>query len=132
MDLYAEEIISHYEHPHNKGKLDAENATFHEHNPLCGDEITIHLHIDNGRVDRISFEGNGCAISMGTASMLTDFIKGKTLEEVEKMGVSTVIDLLGIDPGPGRLKCATLSLKTLKEAIFVYEHKSVDSGTRNL
>ena len=69
---------------------------------------------------------------MASASMLTDFIKGKSLEEIEKMGLPTIIELIGIDPGPARLKCATLSLKTVKEAAFLYQHKEVDRETKEL
>jgi nitrogen fixation protein NifU and related proteins len=132
IDIYAEEIISHYEHPHNKGELKDPSISMHENNPLCGDDLTIYLKIKNGRIEDASFKGSGCAISMASASMLTDFIKGKKLDDVEKMGLSTIIDIMGIDPGPARLKCATLSLKTLKEASFLYLHKEVDSETKRL
>ncbi|MGD0728586.1 MAG: Fe-S cluster assembly sulfur transfer protein SufU [Candidatus Micrarchaeaceae archaeon] len=132
MDLYAEEIISHYEHPHNKGEIKNPSISVHEHNPLCGDDLTIYLEIEKNRIKEVKFNGNGCAISMASASMLTDEIKGKTLDEIEKMGLKDIIDLLGIDPGPARLKCATLSLKTLKEASFMYQHKKVDNETKQL
>ena len=132
MDIYAEEIISHYEHPHNKGKLDSPSITFHRDNPTCGDDLTIYLKIKDGKVEDVKFTGSGCAISMASASMLTDEIKGKSLADVEKMGLGTIIELIGIDPGPARLKCATLSLRTLKEAIFLYEKKPVDSATKQL
>ena len=133
MDLYAEEIISHYEHPHNKGTIENPSTSFHNFNPACGDDITIYLTVDkNKRIEDIKFDGSGCAISMASASMFTDFVKGKTLKEIEGMGVKTIIDVLGIDPGPARLKCATLSLRTVKEATFLYEHKSVDAETKEL
>lgn len=132
LDLYAEEIISHYEHPHNKGEIKNPSISVHEYNPTCGDDMTIYLEIDKDRIKEIKFSGTGCAISIASASMLTDFIKGKSLRDVEKMGLPTIIELLGIDPGPARLKCATLSLKTVKEAAFMYQHKEVDSNTKNL
>lgn len=132
IDLYAEEIIAHYEHPHNKGEIKNSSVSVHEHNPLCGDDITIYLTIEKNRIVDVKFGGAGCAISMASASMLTDFIKGKTLAEVEKMGLPTIIELLGIDPGPARLKCATLSLRTAKEAVFLYQHKAVDDKTKQL
>ena len=69
---------------------------------------------------------------MASASMLTDAIKGMSLDRIERMGLKTIIDLLGIDPGPARLKCATLSLKTVKEAAFMYQHKAVDRDTKDL
>jgi nitrogen fixation protein NifU and related proteins len=132
VDLYAEEIISHYEHPHNKGEMKTPSISLHEFNPTCGDDITMYLEISKGKITDVKFSGNGCAISMASASMLTDFIKGKSLSEIEKMGVDTIIDLIGIDPGPARLKCATLSLKTVKGAVFLYEHKEADKSIREL
>lgn len=132
MDIYAEEIISHYEHPHNKGRMDSPSVDFHEHNTTCGDDITVYLSIKDGRVADASFEGSGCAISMASASMLTDEIKGKGMDDIERMGFKELVDLIGIDPGPARLKCATLSLKAVKKALFMYQHKAVDSSTKDL
>ena len=133
MDLYAEEIISHYEHPHNKGKMDNASVSLHRDNPTCGDEMTIYLSVDkDGKVRDVKFEGSGCAISMASASMMTDYVKGKSLAEVEAMGVKELVGLIGIDPGPARLKCATLSLRAIKEATFIYEHKPMDSSTKSL
>jgi len=132
MNIYAEEIISHYEHPHNKGKIAKPSTSFHEYNPTCGDDITVYMSVKGGKVDDVKFDGNGCAISMAAASMLTDEINGKSLEDVERLGVQDLIDLIGIDPGPARLKCATLSLKTIKKALFIYQHKEVDDKTNEL
>jgi nitrogen fixation protein NifU and related proteins len=132
LDIYAEEIIAHYEKPHNKGVINDPSISMHENNPLCGDDLTIYLKIDKDKVEDVKFSGDGCAISMASASMLTDFIKGKSLGEIEKMGLPTIIELIGIDPGPARLKCATLSLRTVKEAVFLYQHKEVDSKTKEL
>jgi nitrogen fixation NifU-like protein len=132
LDLYAEEIISHYEHPHNKGEIKNPSISVHEYNPTCGDDITVYLDIEKDKIKDVKFSGVGCAISIASASMLTDFVKGKSLKEVESMGLPTVIELLGIDPGPARLKCATLSLRTVKEAAFMYQHKEVDKSTKEL
>jgi nitrogen fixation protein NifU and related proteins len=132
IDIYAEEIIAHYEKPHNKGEIKNPSISVHENNPLCGDDMTIYLNIDNGRITDVKFKGSGCAISMASASMLTDFIKGKTLAEVDRMGLPEIKELIGIDPGPARLKCATLSLKTVKEASFMYRHKKIDKETEDL
>ncbi|HUC38648.1 MAG TPA: SUF system NifU family Fe-S cluster assembly protein [Candidatus Acidoferrum sp.] len=123
MDIYVEEIISHYEHPHNKGKMEGSDADFHEDNPLCGDTLTIHIKVKSGKISDISFEGSGCAVSQAAASMLTDHVKGMQLDEVKKIGYDGVKEMLGIDPGPARMSCATLAIKTLTGAIFVYEHK---------
>jgi nitrogen fixation NifU-like protein len=132
VNIYAEEIIANYEHPHNKGSMKGESISMHNLNPLCGDDITMHLMVKGNVLKDVKFEGSGCAISMATASMLTDYVKGKSLAEIERMGVKSVFELIGFDPGPARLKCATLSLRTLKEAAFAYQHKTVDAETKDL
>ncbi len=132
MNIYAEEIIAQYEHPHNKGKMANPSISFHEYNPTCGDDITVYLEIRNGKVSDAKFDGSGCAISVASASMLTDEIKGKSVAEVEKLGVQDLIDLIGIDPGPARLKCATISLKAAKKGLFLHQHKEVDESTKDL
>lgn len=124
MDIYAEEIVAHYEHPHNKGKISDASASFHDFNLLCGDDITVYLKIDGDRVSEMKFDGEGCAISIGSASMLTDILKGKKVSAVAKMGPKDVIEMLGIDPGPVRLKCATLSLRAAQKALNSYSEKS--------
>lgn len=132
MDIYAEEIVAHYEHPHNKGKLLNASASFHDFNPLCGDDLTLYLEIRDGKVTDAKFDGTGCAISVGSASMLTDELKGKTLDEVKRMGVGTVVGLLGIDPGPARIKCATLSLRAAQKAVFVYQKVDTNKVSKDL
>jgi nitrogen fixation NifU-like protein len=132
MNIYAEEIIAQYEHPHNKGKMAHPSISFHEYNPTCGDDITVYLEIKGGKVSDAKFDGSGCAISVAAASMLTDEIKGKSVAEVEKLRVQDLIDLIGIDPGPARLKCATISLKAAKKGLFLYQHKEVDDSTKDL
>jgi nitrogen fixation NifU-like protein len=132
IDLYAEDIIAQYEHPHNKGRMENASISMHDENPLCGDGITMHLKIEDGKIEAAKFEGVGCAVSIATASMLTDFVKGKGLKEAERMNAQSMFKLIGFDPGPVRLKCVTLSLKALKEAIFAYQHKTIDLETRNL
>lgn len=132
IDIYAEELISNYEHPHNKGKINGPDAEMHEYNPICGDDITLYLRIKNDKVEEVKFDGKGCAISIGVASMLTDSIKGKRLEDIDAMGFKDIVNILGIDPGPARAKCASISLKALKKAIFLYQHKTVDRDTEKL
>ncbi len=132
MDMYAEEIISHYEYPHNKGRMERPSASFHDNNPLCGDDMTIYLKISGQKISEAMFDGSGCAISMASASMLTDEVKGKSLAEVGEMDARSIISMLGIDPGPARLKCATLSLRTLKEALLSYRKMPADGSVREL
>ena len=116
-DLYRDYILEHYRRPHNFGVIDAPTTSYEGANPLCGDRITMQLAITDGTVQRVGFTGRGCAISQASASLLTDEIKGKPLAEVEKLDTEAVLDLLGIDISPARLKCATLSLDTLQHAL---------------
>jgi len=116
-DLYRDYILEHYRHPHNFGVLEAPTASYEGANPLCGDRITMMLGIRDGRVAEVGFTGRGCAISQASASLLTDEIKGKPVADVAKMTSRDVLDLLGIDISPARLKCALLSLDTLEHAI---------------
>jgi nitrogen fixation NifU-like protein len=117
-DLYRDEILEHYREPHNFGTLDAPDAIHEGHNPLCGDRITMMLTVDpGGAVSDIAFSGRGCAISQASASLLTDEIKGRPVAEIEDMTNQDILDLLGIEISPARLKCALLSLDTLQKAL---------------
>ncbi|MCL4381067.1 iron-sulfur cluster assembly scaffold protein [Candidatus Marsarchaeota archaeon] len=122
-DIYAEKIILNYEHPHNKGILKDADAHFREYNHVCGDEIDIYIKIKKKKIDNIKFVGKGCAISMASASMITDFVKGKDIKEIEKYDGSIIKNIIGMDPGPVRMKCATLGLRAIKEAIEKYKGK---------
>ena len=116
-DLYRDYILEHYLHPHNFGIIEAPDARYEGANPLCGDRITMMLGIKDGVVSEVAFTGRGCAISQASASLLTDEIKGKTVEEVEKLTPDDVLDLIGIEISPARLKCALLSLDTVAHAL---------------
>jgi nitrogen fixation NifU-like protein len=116
-DLYRDYILEHYRHPHNFGVLDAPTASYEGSNPLCGDRITMMLGVADGVVREVAFTGRGCAISQASASLLTDEIKGKTVEEIEKMTPEDLLDLIGVEISPARLKCALLSLDTLAHAL---------------
>ena len=116
-DLYRDYILEHYRRPHNFGVIEDADASYEGSNPLCGDRITLMLGVTDGIVDRVAFTGRGCAISQASASLLTDEIKGKPVAEVEKMTPDDVLDLLGIDISPARLKCALLSLDTVSHAL---------------
>ena len=117
-DLYRDEILEHYRNPHNFGILESPTTAKEGANPLCGDRITLMLGInDAGTVEEVAFTGRGCAISQASASMLTDEIKGKPLTEIAQMGSQNVLDNLGIEISPARMKCAMLSLETLRDAV---------------
>ncbi len=116
-DLYRDYILEHYRRPHNFGILDAPDARHEGSNPLCGDRITIMLEIRDGVVTDVAFTGRGCAISQASASLLTDEIRGKPVAEVQAITSEDVLDLLGIEISPARLKCALLSLDTVSHAL---------------
>jgi nitrogen fixation NifU-like protein len=116
-DLYRDYILEHYRRPHNFGVLEHPTASHEGANPLCGDRITLMLGIRDGIVEEVGFTGRGCAISQASASLLTDEIKGKPVDEVAKLTSQDLLDLLGIEISPARLKCALLSLDTLEHAL---------------
>src|SRR3972149_4864639 len=117
-DLYRDEILEHYRNPHNFGTLETPTAAKEGANPLCGDRITLMLGInDEGTIEDVAFTGRGWAISQASASMLTDEIKGKSLTEIARLGRHDVLENLGIEISPARMKCAMLSLETLKSAV---------------
>ena len=116
-DLYRDYILEHYRHPHNFGVIEAPDLRWEGANPLCGDRITMMLAVRDGRIADVAFTGRGCAISQASASLLTDELRGKTLDEAARLTSDDVLDLLGIEISPARLKCALLSLDTLEHAI---------------
>ena len=123
-DLYRDYILEHYRRPHNFGVIEDATASFEGSNPLCGDRITMQLGIENGVVERVGFTGRGCAISQASASLLTDEIKGKPVADVVAFRADDLLDLLGIDISPARLKCAMLSHETLHKALAETEGAS--------
>jgi nitrogen fixation NifU-like protein len=121
-DMYREVILEHYKHPHNAGTLEQPDISYEEHNPLCGDRIRIDLQVKSGIITDVRFQGRGCAISQASASLLTDELKGKSLDEARVISREDMLDLIGIplDKNPVRIKCAMLALKTLKTGIYQY------------
>ncbi|HEX9435926.1 MAG TPA: SUF system NifU family Fe-S cluster assembly protein [Candidatus Limnocylindria bacterium] len=118
-DLYRDYILDHYKNPRNYGELEGATHHYHDTNPLCGDEITMFLLVgEDGRVQDVHFTGRGCAISQASASILTDEVKGKTLDELKGFDRDHVLNNLGITISPARIKCALLSLKALKGAAW--------------
>ncbi|OGN88140.1 MAG: SUF system NifU family Fe-S cluster assembly protein [Chloroflexi bacterium GWC2_73_18] len=117
-DLYRDYILEHYRHPHNFGTLEHPDAVHEGSNPLCGDRITLMLEFgEDGTVTDVAFTGRGCAISQASASLLTDRIRGKPLAEVLGLDADDVLDELGIEISPARMKCALLGLDTLQHAL---------------
>lgn len=118
-DLYREVIIDRYKNPHHRGELDPHDIGFEDDNPLCGDHIRIELRVDEADiVTEAVFSGQGCAISQASADLLLDEVVGQPLEQVKQLSKEDVLDYLGIELGPVRLKCALLSLKVLKAGVY--------------
>ncbi len=116
-EVYKENILDHYKYPRNFGRMEGPTVKHREFNPLCGDNIEISLSIKDGKVADAKFIGSGCAISMASASMLTEKIKGMPLNEVKKLNDESIIKMLGINLGFVRMKCGLLSLKALSNGL---------------
>ncbi|MCX6779788.1 MAG: SUF system NifU family Fe-S cluster assembly protein [Candidatus Magasanikbacteria bacterium] len=121
MDLYSENILDHYQNPHNSGEITDRTIRVFENNPLCGDTIQMDLKIKNDTIIDIAFIGSGCAISQSSMSMLSDEIKGKKLSVLKKMKTDKVYKLLQVPISLGRVKCALLGYATLQHAIKDFE-----------
>ncbi len=116
-EIYRENILDHYKHPHNFGAIKECTAHHRELNPLCGDELEVFLVIREGVVYDVMFTGKGCAISQASMSMLTDKIKQMSIFDVKKMTKDDAIEMLGIPVGVARMKCALLGLKTVQKCL---------------
>ncbi len=118
MDTFTREnLLDHYNHPRRKGRMENADVQARDINPFCGDEVTIMLRIADGRVSEAAFEGRGCTISQATASMLMEEIVGQPVDEVAAWDKEFVLDLLGIEIGAARLKCALLPLSVIHHSI---------------
>jgi len=127
-DFYKENILDHYRNPRNAGVLETPTYSHEEHNPFCGDVLRIDLHVnDQNIIDQVAFKGKGCAISQASASMLTEMLKNKTVEEAKAIGKEDILEALGIEIGPVRMKCALLSLKVLKGGLYGLDEVDLDS-----
>ena len=116
--FYREFILDHYKNPRNFGRLDGAQISHEEYNPLCGDLVGMDFRVNDGVIEDVMFHGRGCAISQASASLLTERLKGMSLEEARTISKEDVLDELGIDISPARLKCALLSLKVLKVGAY--------------
>jgi len=119
--IYSEIILDYYRYPRNKGQLSSPQVKAKDSNPLCGDVIEIQLELDSdNHVKDVRFNGQGCAISQASASMLTELVKGKSLDEVRKISKEDILSLIGGQLSAVRMKCALLSLKVLKTGLYTY------------
>ena len=120
-DIYREIILDHYRNPRNKGKLSDADISTHDSNPLCGDEIDIHMKIFGDKITDVKFEGRGCAISQASASMLTEMVINKPLTNVKDIAKTDILENIGLtNLGPARVKCALLALKVMKLGMVNY------------
>jgi nitrogen fixation NifU-like protein len=117
-DLYREVILDHYQNPRNYGTLEPADISYEEDNPVCGDHVRLDIRLKDERVSEVRFSGHGCAISQASASMLTEAIQGKTLEELKSFSKDDILEMLGIPLGPVRIKCALIPLKVLKAGAY--------------
>ena len=133
-DLYKEVILDHYKRPRNKRPLPGATVSMQKNNPLCGDEITVHARLEDGRVAEVAFEGQGCSISQASASMLTEATRGKTVDEADELArefrgmmegtvdpdedaFGDLVALKGVVKYPVRIKCAVLGWDVLQDAL---------------
>ena len=128
VDLYSEIVLDYFRNPRNKGPLPGADAASRDSNPLCGDELSVFLKLDaSGRVAQARFDGSGCAISQACASMLCEAVEGKSLDEVRALDKDFVFKLLGGPVSVARVKCALLSLKVLKLAVYSFLGKRLET-----
>jgi len=113
-NLYREHILDHYRHPRHQGTLDDADISCEQDNPVCGDVVRLDVRLKDGRVSEARFSGRGCVISMASASMLTEEILGKTVEELKALQDEDMFEMLGITLGPVRAKCGLLPLRVLQ------------------
>jgi len=124
-DLYhRQNILQHYKNPHNYGVLDDSSVSATATNSSCGDEVTVSLQIKDNIVREAKFQGAGCVISTATTSILTDYLKGKTIAEIQKIDRNKLMELLGIEVSPSRLKCLLIGLEATHKAILAVKSQS--------
>ena len=127
-DIYHEMIVDYSRNPINYGEIENHDVTFHDSNPLCGDSIDIDMKIDDQKVTDIKFHGKGCAICMACTSVLTEITKGKSLDDVRKIEKNDILSELGLEHLQAvRIKCALLSLKVLKSALYTYLGSNIEN-----
>jgi len=117
-EMYTERLLDHYRQPRNRGHLEHADLSAEEYNPLCGDRVTIDLKVENGQVVQARFEGRGCALCLGAASILTEIVEGQYLEVLKKLDHERFLAELQSQVRPARLKCALLPWKAFRHAAY--------------
>jgi nitrogen fixation NifU-like protein len=129
-DMYRQQILDHYKNPRNYGEIEEPTYTHVGENPMCGDEIAVDVLLENGHIEQVAFRGDGCAISQASASMLSERLTGADVEELVEMDRDDVIEMLGVDISPMRVKCAVLAEKVAQDGYEIYQgEKDVDQTT---
>ena len=123
--LYSDILLDHFRHPRNYGSLDAPDISNEQFNPLCGDRIRLELKLEQSIVNEARFKGDGCAISTAAASLLTELVLGKDVEELTNMPDARLISALESNIPPARLQCALLPLQALREGLKNYNAEGV-------
>ncbi len=130
-DMYRQQILDHYKNPRNHGELENPTFTHVGENPMCGDTIEIDVRLDEDEevIQNLAFRGDGCAISQAAASMLTEMLLGKTIEELHEMDRDDMIEMLGVDISPMRVKCAVLAEKVAQDGAEIYFGEKEETRT---
>jgi len=121
-DMYRQQILDHYKNPRNYGEIEEATFTHVGENPMCGDTIEMDVVLDDDEetIEHVAFRGDGCAISQASASMLSEELKGMSIEELQEMDRDDIIDMLGVDISPMRVKCAVLAEKVAQDGAEIY------------
>jgi len=127
--MYREELLEYYNHPTNRGAIEDAQIKFSDQNPLCGDKVELFakLDVDGKKITQVKFQGSGCVISMASASMISEYVEGKLMDDIRKMTREDMLSLLGLELTPSRVKCAMLALTALKKGIMEYESKKINT-----
>jgi nitrogen fixation NifU-like protein len=116
-DPYRERVIDHYRNPRNEGVLEDADCSGQEDNPVCGDTVRVDVRLEDGRVTAARFRGRGCVLCLAAASLLTEEIQGKTVDELRALRDEDAFEMLGFRPGPVRARCALLALRALQAGL---------------
>jgi nitrogen fixation NifU-like protein len=116
-ELYRDYILEHYKQPRNFGELEKRDLEFHDKNPLCGDELGVHIKVEDGKISELRWHGQGCAISQAAASIASEELIGMPVDDAAELDADWMLEHLGIDISPTRRKCALLNLKVLRGAV---------------
>ncbi|SEN42991.1 nitrogen fixation protein NifU [Halorientalis persicus] len=121
-DMYRQQILDHYKSPRNYGEMEDPTFTHVGENPMCGDTIEMQVRLDDDEeeIEYVAFQGDGCAISQASASMLSEKLQGMTIEELRELDRDDVVEMLGVDISPMRIKCAVLAEKVAQDGADIY------------